>query len=101
MGLERKAAIKVVRSLTRGADNEIEEIVDRWEAKGLDNSCAWHELWEWVMEKQPFPLCSICDGPVDPRLTAHALCVARHLRNLPTPKLDSTPKCGCHKCRGA
>jgi hypothetical protein len=63
-------------------------------------SCLFHRQWEWTMKNYVplMPHCTICGGKIDPRLTAHHLCVARQKRGVPTPVLDNTPECGCMAC---
>lgn len=62
----------------------------------------WHRQHEWVIANviPTWPHCTICGGVCDPRQTAHELCKALQKRGLPTPQLDSTPKCSCAKCCG-
>lgn len=91
-----------VRACTRGMkEHDIEAVAQRLHDADLreEPSCVWHETWAYVRETYPWPLCDICDGPVDPRAKRHELCRLRKLKGLPTPLMDQRPACGCAKCR--
>jgi hypothetical protein len=66
-------------------------------------TCLWHRAHELYMANvvPTLPNCTICGGKVDPRITAHYLCVEYKKRGMATPQLNTINQCPCTPCRKA